>query len=119
MSDLRNIGTKVPASSLGNLVPEEVLDEIDRPTLLTSRFPTNQLALVYWVEEDDDGGDVRLVVPTELTIVRKLVRGDITLREALMQPWAWLWFPNLQEARSIEMGADLLRRQKPGQFRGV
>jgi hypothetical protein len=103
MSDLRNIGTKAPANSLGDLAPEDVLDQLDRPTLFTSRFPTNQLALVYWVEEDDFGGDVRLVVPTEPAVVRKLTRGAITIREALMQPWAWLSFPHPAEVRAIEI----------------
>jgi hypothetical protein len=107
---LRKLGSPTPSGSLGELHPERVLEELDRPTLFVSRFPSEQLALVYWIEEDEEG-DVHLVVPTDDSIVEKLCRGDVTVREALDQPWAWLWFG--LEARRIrikELPGDCLPR---------
>ncbi|MDB4963377.1 MAG: hypothetical protein JWP01_3376 [Myxococcales bacterium] len=100
MTELRNLGTEIPFGSLGTLRPVDVLDELERPMLFTSRLPTLQLALVYWVDEDDEG-DVRLVVPTEESIVMKLFKGEVTIREALKQPWAWLSFGST--IRSIKL----------------
>ncbi|MDB4963393.1 MAG: hypothetical protein JWP01_3392 [Myxococcales bacterium] len=102
MSELRNIGSPIPRNYLGALRPKHVLDELDRPTLFTASFPTTQLALVYWIEEDALGDDVRLVVPTQSTIIEHLLRGELTIREALRQPWAWLAFGD-GDARSIRV----------------
>lgn len=100
MSDLRTLGTEVPREALGGLTPETVLDSIDRPMVFTTRLPNQQLVLAYWVDEDDEG-DVRLLVPTETSIIERLSTGNLTVREALDQPWAWLAFETSARAVSF------------------
>lgn len=76
------------ATCIGSFVPEEVLVDVDGPRLFVTRSPSGGALLAYHAEEADN----RLgwvVVPTNERALARLRTGDIALRDALHQAWAW------------------------------
>lgn len=78
-----------PVSPLGILDPIETLYEFDGPRVFTSRDAEGFLLLAYVCDESALGSWL-LVVPTAEQTVGALKEGQVTLFEALHQPWAWL-----------------------------
>src|SRR5262249_16885037 len=69
--------------------PLEVLYDFDGPRTFTHRDREGELYLAHWVDEDEQVTRF-IVVPFTPTFVERLKNGDLTLREALDQPRAWI-----------------------------
>lgn len=73
---------------LGELDPEEVLDEDVVARLFTARDPRGRLLLVYLAEETAEE-TTYLVCPTSPRTVAGVRDGTVTLRDALTRSWIW------------------------------
>lgn len=83
------IGSEVSPSPFGMLDPEEVLYEFDGPKLYVARQDCKPV-LVYESATDDATQTARLIVaPTNDRVLAKLKQGDISIFEALDQPWLY------------------------------
>lgn len=81
------MGAEVAATSIGMLDPEEVLYEFDGPKLYIARHEGKPL-LVYESKTDDVAQIARLIaVPTSERLISELKQGDISVFDALNQPW--------------------------------
>lgn len=70
--------------------PETVLDEYDGPILFTTLDASGKKYLAYFCDKSIDC--IRfLVVSFSDVLERKLVGGDIDLREALVRPQMWVF----------------------------
>jgi hypothetical protein len=70
--------------------PVEILYEFDYPLLYTCKDAAGELFMVYMCGEDKNG--VRyLVVPCRDELDKKLVAGQVDVREALYQSPAWIF----------------------------
>lgn len=70
--------------------PEHVLYEYDGPRIFTTKAVTGQLFLAFFCARSPDA--IRfLVVPFSEELERRLVTGDINLRDALTRPRMWVF----------------------------
>lgn len=84
-------GSECSIGFLGSMTPVDVLYDFDGPRIFTFQTADGDLMLAHQCDEDDETGVARfVVVPTELAIIDQLRQGEITVRQALHQPWSWL-----------------------------
>ena len=84
-----NSGEEVGIARFGELKPERVLYDFSGARIFTAHSPDGDCLLAYSFGETDDS-DQYLVVPCSDAKIDELLRGSITLREVLGQPWAWI-----------------------------
>jgi hypothetical protein len=82
-------GTPADHSSFEPFEPAEVLYEFDGPRTFTFSNRQGDLFLAHWCEECEDRQRFA-VVPVTPGLAKMLKDGDISVREALDQPFQWI-----------------------------
>lgn len=87
MTDIQPV-LALPANTLGDLRPIEVLYEFDGPCIFTAQAPFGALLLAYLMEEPPEGLRY-LVTTTTPTTINALKSGQTSVREALLAGALW------------------------------
>lgn len=82
-------GKAVDTAPFAALRPAKILYDFDGPMSFTFHDQSGELFLAHWCDED---GEVTrfIAVPFSNRLLDKLEHGEISLREALEQPRAWV-----------------------------
>lgn len=82
-------GTDIDLFTSKKLIVEEVLFEFDGPKIFTHN-EHNRLHLIYESDLDEDNQKVRFIAsPTDSKTIEKLKEGNISVHDALAQPWVF------------------------------
>lgn len=92
-------GKPVPAERFRPFVPAEVLYDFDGPRTFTFRDADDELYLAHWLDGDRDAARFA-VVPFSAALLAELKTGQISVRDALNQPRAFV----------IDIGPDATAR---------
>ena len=99
-------GRDVDAGVVGALDPVEVLVDVDGPRLYVARGPAGDELLVYQCAEES-GRFGWVVVPTDAQAIEQVRAGQVAVRDALQQPWAWFvtqgYDGTVQRARRVRI----------------
>ena len=82
-------GTEIDRKLFEPFVPLESLYDFGGPRIFVFANTEDDIFLAYQFEEDNDSL-YYLIVPTSDSLVRRLKRGDITVRDSLSQPRMWM-----------------------------
>ena len=86
-----NIGKKIANNILTTFEPQKVLYDFDGPRIFTLNSALGGLLLAYQCrEESAHSHSCFILVPIDSDSINELERGNITVRDALSQPWIWL-----------------------------
>ncbi len=83
------VGSRVDNGLFEPFKPVEILYDFDGPRTFTHRDKDAQLCLAHWCDEDGDATRF-IVVPFSEKLTERLKQGELTLRDALDQPRAWV-----------------------------
>ncbi|HEX3885123.1 MAG TPA: hypothetical protein VHW66_20885 [Stellaceae bacterium] len=78
------------ATAFKVLRPKEMLYELDNEPLLFVTTTAQGLNVLCYKTDNDDIYSQYIVSPTNDSIINRLIKGNISLRSAIFQPWLWV-----------------------------
>jgi hypothetical protein len=85
--DIKTYGEPIDVP-FGMLVPDRTLYDFDGPRIFTANSPFG--LLFCYVSADIRGGQIIVATPSSTLSIELLLKGKLTVREALVRDWCWL-----------------------------
>jgi hypothetical protein len=82
-------GESIAPENFDPFQPFEVLDQYDGPRIFTLADRQKEFCLAFWCDSDDQY-ERYLVVPFSPLLRDKLIGGQMSVVQAIDQPWLWV-----------------------------
>lgn len=109
-------GRSVPSKRFGRLSPERVLVDFSYPVLFTCRDSNGSTLLVFHVEEVLEPSYLQryIAAPTTAQTIDRLLRGELSVRDALVA--SWMWVLHAEESGNVSEAWEVVAQDLPNDF---